>query len=370
MSEKYFENSRQLSAYLLICIAGNIFGLGHLNRCLLLANQIRQRGGKAETLVYCDDEAFNADLNLGLAEGVTCLLEKEFTAGLNPTIEHLNENIYLGCILDISHREFMKKNEPLIRNFRVGRGRARILAVIDSLGEDSLGKMFPAFPADFMVLPYVLGSAPIFGGWQNMVGPKYSIIDESFSMEGAREIQHEGPFEILVSCGGSDPKEISIRILMAITLLVDEVSVNVVVGPMFSERLKDKIRKQIRSARYQARILENERCLAEYMSRCDLAVATSGLTKYELAAGGTPALLISIDEIHELANRPFGATGVCTNLRYDATVAEIAREIQRLLSRPFERASMCRAGRELVDGRGGERILAEIEKVENARERV
>jgi spore coat polysaccharide biosynthesis predicted glycosyltransferase SpsG len=95
---------------------------------------------------------------------------------------------------------------------------------------------------------------------------------------------------------------------------------------------------------------------------CDLAIAASGLTKYEFAATGTPALVFSIDAIQEASNQSFAATGSVVDLGLHPTPDSIAGQTLRLLGDHPLRKTMAAAGRTLVDGAGTQRLIAELVK--------
>ena len=97
----------------------------------------------------------------------------------------------------------------------------------------------------------------------------------------------------------------------------------------------------------------------------DLAVATSGLTKYELAAAGTPAILISPDDMHVMANDPFTDLGTAADLGLaeHVTPVDIASALRALLDDPEGRSAMVRAGRSAIDGRGAARIANALKEL-------
>ena len=84
----------------------------------------------------------------------------------------------------------------------------------------------------------------------------------------------------------------------------------------------------------------------------------SGFTKYELAATGTPAILVSIDADHAAFHGPFERLGTARHLGVVERVspAELARAICALLDDSAARRAMSAAGREVMNGRGAARI--------------
>jgi spore coat polysaccharide biosynthesis predicted glycosyltransferase SpsG len=98
------------------------------------------------------------------------------------------------------------------------------------------------------------------------------------------------------------------------------------------------------------------------MQWCDLAIAASGLTKYELAATATPALLFSIDAFHHESNRSFAATETAIDLGTHVTAGKIADEVAQLLRDPKLRTKLSTNGRQTIDGHGVQRLLIELLK--------
>ena len=102
--------------------------------------------------------------------------------------------------------------------------------------------------------------------------------------------------------------------------------------------------------------------MAELMLRSDLAITSGGLTKYETAVTGTPSIIISHFDREAAAAKEFEKGGTTLHLGLVSEVDEedIVRAIERLLEDYALRVDMSQKGRNLVDGKGVERITAEI----------
>jgi len=100
---------------------------------------------------------------------------------------------------------------------------------------------------------------------------------------------------------------------------------------------------------------------------CDVAFAATGLTKYELALTGTPSLQISLNRNHAEMNGAFAQAGTSRHLGPDEnlTVADMSRSLASLLDDVDARRAMSETGRRLVDGRGADRLLKAMKKVQN-----
>lgn len=99
------------------------------------------------------------------------------------------------------------------------------------------------------------------------------------------------------------------------------------------------------------------------LSRCHLAVSSGDSWALELACIGVPQLLLVQSQAHMLNAQRLDDEGAAVNLGDcdSVNVSQFRQAIQTLLSEPRERASMARAGRKLIDGRGPDRLVNAVE---------
>jgi spore coat polysaccharide biosynthesis protein SpsF len=99
----------------------------------------------------------------------------------------------------------------------------------------------------------------------------------------------------------------------------------------------------------------------EYAS-ADVALCAFGVTAYELAAFGIPAIYLGLTEDHASSATAFADAGMGISLGVAAKLddAEIARTVQWLLGKPAVRRDMRQAGLALMDGQGAARIAADL----------
>jgi UDP-N-acetylglucosamine--N-acetylmuramyl-(pentapeptide) pyrophosphoryl-undecaprenol N-acetylglucosamine transferase len=112
-------------------------------------------------------------------------------------------------------------------------------------------------------------------------------------------------------------------------------------------------------------LLEYEPDLSEPLAACDLVLARSGGSVFELAAAGRPAILVPYPHAtarHQHANAAWmadaGAAEVVEDSDLDA--AELARRVAELFSDPSRLEEMAAASRSLARPDAAERIAAEI----------
>ena len=170
-----------------------------------------------------------------------------------------------------------------------------------------------------------------------LFGVEYAIIRREIRFVSPREGQSD---EILVVVGGGDTGDLTRRIVERLP----DVPLCVVQGPTGAP---------LSFEGKNPRLVVNPPDLPELMSRCAWAVTTGGTTMIEMLFLGKAIHVVPRTGAEQVFARHFAAQGALLGLGLEALVEpgqEQIRACQRL-------------GPQLVDGRGCERIAAEIEKL-------
>lgn len=347
---------------LFCCVSGDSVGFGHLSRCLALADHAASKKWGIEFLVFGDHLSRERVVEAGYACRLASI--KDHTVASVPDPQAVNV-----VITDIAHPVFLSRQEDAALWIHRFRSLAGVLAVIDSMGDHSMASRFPNMSANLLVVPYVSSDNLPKGTWRVLSGPKYAVLSSAYHDLPQGSQQRNEADRILVTCGGSDPTKLTEVILEGLEQIQKPLEIRVVEGPLFGDSLRKCMKQKAERSRHRITLLDAPESLAEHMLWCDLAISTSGLTKYELAATGTPALLVSIDEFHDRVNRDFSARGSVCDLGVDVTPERIHDEALHLLGDPIRRAEMSCSGKVILDGLGAGRILTEIEKEMHVHER-
>lgn len=338
-----------------VTIAGRDIGFGHLNRCIALAERAAARDLPPGFLLFGDEAAATRVRGAGFE----CSLRPLAAVGDRASFRNTGGDGTEIFIADVSHPIFYGDANHARESLAALRDGARILCVIDALGEQSLVARAPYSPIDVHILPYV-GALPHPGGpWLTLHGPEYAILSGDFSVTAARDVREDAD-RVLITCGGSDPSMLSLTALDGIERVAEELHVRIAVGPLFSAQLEARISAGADRSRHAVELVRAPESLSRHMLWCDVAVAASGLTKYELAATGTPAILCSVTTVDEKINRPFAKTVLAVDLGTDCTAQSIGERVEVLLHDHPARARMSAAGQATVDGNGADRLLSEI----------
>ena len=335
---------------LLFCaIAGRGVGYGHLNRCLSIAECARIHGLEAVFLV--------------LGEGADIVRRQGYAAidaawpSVILDLSFVGEAARTIAILDVAHPSVFSRLSDLDALLQTVGKLAHRLVAIDSLGHHSFAAALPAIPVDAVVIPYVGGAAFSGTSATMLVGPEYAVLSPDYANIPTRRINETAEC-VLVTFGGADSKSLTLVVLAALAQIRRKLIVRVVIGPLFSDPVTVMAQAQAGRLHHDVELVFSPHGLVEHMQWADIAVAASGLVKYELAATGTPGVLVSIDEAHDLANRPFARELLQRDLGVTTDPVLIGHAIEELLDSADKRRSMAEKGQQLIDGKGTERLIA------------
>lgn len=347
-----------LMKLLFITIAGNSIGYGHLSRCLALADYAAQANQKVSFLLFGDDLAFarvRAAEHDGILKPISAL------TGESPQKMLKEVGLVDVALMDFSRLDLFNDLNDL-REVLLGiRRAAKRVVLIDALGEQAFSEKITDLPIDILVSPYVGTNILKGGNWELLEGPGYAVLSSGYAELWPRIIRRKAK-RILVSCGGSDPLNLSATVLDALQRIHERLDIRVIVGPLFEAQLIQMLRDAVSKSQHAVALIDSPSSLSEHMIWCDVAIATTGLIKYELAATGTPAVLVSIDKIHDLINRPFAMLGSSLDNGTEISPQLFATQVSELLADYKARVTMSEAGQKIVDGLGVRRLIKEVIK--------
>ena len=328
--------------------AGRVPGLsfGHAFRCMALAQRLRDRHGVGVGFLMRDNP-----------DGVRVVRDRGFqveTTARDPDME--------AAKIEKSRAELVVLDLPEPAAWPLARLRAhgRAVAVLDDTG----GKRLDAdLVVNGSVVPEFRHYPFRHPGTEYLLGPEFCVLGDDFDVACPRA--HARTVDrLLVTLGGSDPAGLTAPVVHALAQASTSIRADVVLGPGFAGA--EEIRAIAATADAQTIVHEAVPSLAEMMRRADLAIAAGGRTAYELAATGTPAILISSHRLEAPVVRAFERLGTCLAMP-DADPAGMAAYLQAAMNSlsadVARRTRMSRMGQAAVDGHGRDRVataLAEI----------
>ena len=113
------------------------------------------------------------------------------------------------------------------------------------------------------------------------------------------------------------------------------------------------------------RLHVNTEAMADLMDEADLAIGAASSASWERCTLGLPALLVTLADNQVAAERLLVEAGAAVSIGWHDAVsaADIERAVRALRADPARVAAMSVAAAGVTDGRGTERVVAEIESI-------
>src|SRR5699024_8280791 len=204
----------------------------------------------------------------------------------------------------------------------------------------------------------VIDSSPKF-----LLGPKYTTLRREFL--NYKQIRKHSliPANILVSFGGSDPNNVTYKVVKLLAnIIISNSKVNIIIGPAYKYR--KQLEKYVESLGNQFIIQFNVGNMADLMKKADFAITAGGTTLYELAYMGLPSISLQIVDNQKSA-KFFDEQ--CKTTMYLGSIENLKNsELYSFLNSMNSYEYRERMGRncfKLIDGLGNTRVIEQILKL-------
>ncbi len=199
-------------------------------------------------------------------------------------------------------------------------------------------------------------------GTQLLLGARYALVrSEIRRVRPLRAQEPPQPFRALVALGDDDPNLQTVELARRLLNIPKLERVDMIVRPQHP-RLPS-LQELASAASERLTVATEPADVTGRISRCHFALSGGGGWSLELACVGVPQLLIVQSEGHWPTAQRLEEEGAATCLGwYESVSAQTIRmAIQNLLGDPLERQAMARCGRQLIDGRGPDRLVTALE---------
>ncbi|MBL7196741.1 MAG: hypothetical protein ISS47_01430 [Candidatus Omnitrophica bacterium] len=306
-------------------------GMGHITRCLNLAKAFEKkshatfsfltRGNKGTEKIGYDKEDVTQD----------------FLKKIEDKLREFNPDIFIMDILNI---------DPEILEILAKKSVIAVTTFDFLINKD--------ISSDIIVNPNLAMMNYRSSDSECLLGPKYTIIGDYFR-DKKKEIRKKVNF-VMISMGGSDPKDYTSK---AIEALRDfNLNVDVVVGTL--SKNKEKVEKkisQLGNFNFKSNVTNGHMC--RLMLKNDVLFSTAGNTMYEAASLGLPNIVFCNHQRHDEIATSFKNRGVVINLGIEPEINTIKNAVNSLINDFSRRKKMSYLGTQLIDAKGAERT-AEI----------
>jgi spore coat polysaccharide biosynthesis predicted glycosyltransferase SpsG len=192
-----------------------------------------------------------------------------------------------------------------------------------------------------------------------LLGQRYAVLGQKFLPWSTWRRTHPAIGKrVLVTFGGSDPMNNTSFVIRSFDRAQEsDYRFRILVGGSNPNSLE--IENAAQKCRQSCQVLGDVKDMAQHMAWADLAVMGGGTTCWEAAFMQLPAVAISCGHQEDLLLDALSSRGVLQKLGkiQDCTVSTFIHAFEELSRRRSSRESMGANGRELIDGRGGSRVI-------------
>jgi spore coat polysaccharide biosynthesis protein SpsF len=327
---------------LIRCDGGGKFGYGHVKRMVALARALRDREGVGVSFALNGSE----DAAIPIRRAGFAAIMLKAPGALERLVEHGRPEILL---LDGREGPTRAELEKLKRHVAV-------TAVIDDGHERRLA-------CDYAYYPPVPGAQAL--GWAGSntlprIGWEWALLGLNPNALKAKDSPVPSRPTVLVAMGGSDPFGLTLRMAKALAALDQIVRIRFVIGTGMKDGAA--VARGLVSLKKNYETVEGADDLSIEYASADVCVCAFGVTAYELAALGIPAVYLGLTQDHAASASAFAdaGMGISLGLAEKANDEDVASTVQWLLNKPGARRAMRHAGLSLIDGQGAARIASDL----------
>ena len=242
-----------------------------------------------------------------------------------------------------------------------------VVVIMDSKTDFPIRGMFPSITFDLSICPY--GHLGLRTAENELTGFGATIFDNSLKIlrEEPKEISVNA-LSVLVSCGGSDPLDVTSLFLQALNLIRSQkMRILTVIGSHFPISHRTNLDLISRESDHQIVFVESPNSLTSLYSDVDIALVTGGLTRNEVLFMGIPSIVVNIDPEQHSSTCIFESAGgllqagTLISGEESQIIQKTHKLVDNLVNNQSLRINLATNARLAMPDGGCEKILREIE---------
>lgn len=340
--------------------SSSLLGVGHLMRCIALAQNLRGRG--SEVSFICRELPGHLSHLAKQASFAVYMLDEIDTGLDDEAFQRIDSRAVSAMLARMKPVDWL-----IMDHYRLDsrwqkqiRSHTKKLLVIDDLANRT---------HDCDILVDQGFHANLKERYQGLVppqskqflGPRFALLREPFAAASALRRTRDGRVRrLLVTFGGADTSDAaSLAIDAILSLKGYDLHVDLVVGSVYSQAIRERCRHHSNFICHDG--LDAE-AMIHLMEGADLAICSAGGTTWERCALGLPAIVIAVAENQE----PIASSLACDGQAFflgrqeDIAPSSLAKAVETVMHMPLVIAGMSQRNAKLVDGRGATRVAAEM----------
>ncbi len=330
--------------------SGINLGSGHVMRCLALAQAWQD--GVGDVVFVLATESPNAEAKL-TAEGFEALhINAKPGSAEDARLTTKLAHKYGASWVVVDGYHFGGDYQKIIKEAGLN------LLFIDDYGHADY------YPADIVLNQNIHADEDLYRNRASytklLLGTRYVLLRREFlRWQGYRREIPEIARKMLVTMGGSDPQNVTLKVLQALKNIdIDGFEAVCVVGG--SNPHYDALKDFVETANLPVRIERDVKDMSQLMAWADVAITAGGTTCWELAFMGVPFVIVVLAENQQPVADSLDNIGCALNLEWPCNLPSfrVSESLMRLMRGQRWRAEMSQCGQGMVDGKGVFRVLS------------
>ena len=328
--------------------ASTRIGSGHLMRCMALAEQWRKKAGPVTFIACCNIEELNQRIKNNGFDLVR--IEKPYPNLSDLVTTRRATQNYPGAWIVLDGYHFDTEYQQHLRQ------SGHAVMVIDDMAH------LRHYCADVILNQNIYAPGLVYNHESDtrvLAGLRYALLRSEFlNWQGWKRDIPITASKILVTMGGGDPHDQTLKVLQALSQINGyDFETRVVIGGGYPHY--DSLVASTRESKRPIRLIRDPADMSELMAWADIAVVAGGSTCLEIAYMGLPAIVVVLFDNQRRIAEGFDQAGVCRNLGWyrDVPQGQIAAALKDLIDSDTTRWQMSYQARRLVDGGGAGRAV-------------
>ena len=332
--------------------ANGKIGAGHIMRCIALAQAWQYQGGEVTFISCCENDPIRERITQEGFSFVSIVRPHPHSSDLTQTLNIIeskrpNDPSSVWLVLDGYH--FTPEYQKAIRD------TGNYLLVIDDMNH------LPQYHANILLNQNIHAPDLNYHCDEDtalLLGTRYVLLRREFlKYRGFKRQIPDQAKNILVTLGGADPDNVTLKVIEALKLLdYPEIEVKIIIGP--ANPHQNLLSQTLFSSFSAFELLINPPDMPELMAWADLAISAAGSTCWELAFMQLPFVAIVAAEnqcqsAQKLANRLVTVFNVADNM----FIKNIVHSLKYLLNNKIIREKLSGSIQNLIDGAGVNRTM-------------
>lgn len=345
-----------------------VIGMGHVMRCLSIADAMKQQGVTPLFVTACE-ECMPVIEQRGFQTRLLTTDYKDMLSELSQLTQILQQDSTTDE--DDKKSSQMTKHVIFVDSYQVSETYYRELNKLAKTV--CLEDMGQSYPVDMLINYniYAHNLASCYEGnqsnqpGQKLLGISYMPLRKEFS-EGVSYVLREKVTDVMITTGGGDPLFAANAFVTAFLankdLQKEGIRYHIISGPFNSHgaELKDLYEKNT-----SVMIHENVKSMKEIMRQCDVVITATGSTIYEVSALGVPMLVFYFAENQRQGAEEIGRRTSVVNCgdfskEPESVVSIAVASLLHCVREKSYREKLQKEEKQLVDGRGAYRIAKAV----------